>query len=237
MRWSCPIASSSTGSRARARGPKPRGRATFRPLMLAQPLEEDELAGLNPADFMAEWKWDGVRVQIVGEGTLAAALFALGRRDDGDISRGGRSRRRRRHAGRRAAGDARRRGRRLRRSAEAAQPQEPWAPKLLQDYPVGVRLYDILFEGAEDLRACPSPSAAARLESWYAASAAAGLRSVAADRLRATGRSWPSSARAISDPGIEGLMLKRADSPYLAGRPDGPMVQMEDRSQAGRMPC
>ena len=54
------------------KGPKPeaRGRATFRPPMLAQPLEEDELAKLNPADFMAEWKWDGARVQIVGEGPL-----------------------------------------------------------------------------------------------------------------------------------------------------------------------
>ncbi|HVH80896.1 MAG TPA: ATP-dependent DNA ligase, partial [Stellaceae bacterium] len=37
----------------------------FTPLMLSQPLEEDELAALNPADYFAEWKWDGIRVQLV----------------------------------------------------------------------------------------------------------------------------------------------------------------------------
>jgi DNA ligase 1 len=37
----------------------------FTPLMLAQPLEEDDLASLDPAAFFAEWKWDGIRVQLV----------------------------------------------------------------------------------------------------------------------------------------------------------------------------
>jgi DNA ligase 1 len=41
---------------------------TFRPIMLAQALEESELAALTPSDFMAEWKWDGIRVQLVSRG-------------------------------------------------------------------------------------------------------------------------------------------------------------------------
>ncbi len=53
---------------------------TFYPLMLAQPLEDGDLSGLDPADYVAEWKWDGIRVQLVGRGARSAALFALRRR-------------------------------------------------------------------------------------------------------------------------------------------------------------
>ncbi len=37
----------------------------FTPLMLSQPLEEEALSGLDPAAYFAEWKWDGIRVQLV----------------------------------------------------------------------------------------------------------------------------------------------------------------------------
>src|SRR5499426_1712220 len=52
------------------RGPKPEtgDPEPFRPVMLAHAIEEPELAALDPADFMAEYKWDGIRVQaVVGE--------------------------------------------------------------------------------------------------------------------------------------------------------------------------
>ncbi|HEX4617669.1 MAG TPA: cisplatin damage response ATP-dependent DNA ligase, partial [Stellaceae bacterium] len=42
---------------------------TFTPLMLAQPLEDADLAGLDPRDYLAEWKWDGIRVQLVARGS------------------------------------------------------------------------------------------------------------------------------------------------------------------------
>src|SRR5690606_8005107 len=35
----------------------------FRPFMLAHPLEDR--ATLDLADYVAEWKWDGIRVQVV----------------------------------------------------------------------------------------------------------------------------------------------------------------------------
>src|SRR5438045_6700841 len=41
---------------------------TFCPLMLAQPLEEGDLGMLHPKDYLAEWKWDGIRVQLVSRG-------------------------------------------------------------------------------------------------------------------------------------------------------------------------
>ena len=43
-------------------------RLAFRPLMLANPLAEETLADLRSADYLAEWKWDGIRVQLVAGG-------------------------------------------------------------------------------------------------------------------------------------------------------------------------
>ena len=49
------------------RGEKPhtKERPVFRPVMLAHPLEEADLSRLDWAAHRAEWKWDGIRVQLV----------------------------------------------------------------------------------------------------------------------------------------------------------------------------
>ena len=49
----------------RADKPVTRDPATFRPAMLAHAIEETDFPALAPDDFMAEWKWDGIRVQAV----------------------------------------------------------------------------------------------------------------------------------------------------------------------------
>ena len=41
----------------------------FRPLMLAHPLQAEDLARLAADEYVAEWKWDGIRVQIVSVGS------------------------------------------------------------------------------------------------------------------------------------------------------------------------
>jgi DNA ligase-1 len=48
-------------------GPVPdvAGTPHFRPFMLAHPLEDGEV---DLADYAAEWKWDGIRVQLVRTG-------------------------------------------------------------------------------------------------------------------------------------------------------------------------
>ncbi len=46
--------------------PEAAARAPFRPVMLATATDPDQLAALNPADYAAEWKWDGIRVQANG---------------------------------------------------------------------------------------------------------------------------------------------------------------------------
>jgi DNA ligase-1 len=89
-----------------------------------------------------------------------------------------------------------------------------------QQYPVGVRLYDILFDGAEDLRPLAFDARRARLEAWFARTRPARMDLsplipfTSIDQLAAL----RDGARAAT---IEGLMLKRGDSPYLPGRPKG----------------
>ncbi|MGI4957179.1 MAG: hypothetical protein ACRYGI_06215, partial [Janthinobacterium lividum] len=45
--------------------PDPQGAPVFRPPMLAHPLEPDDRRALAYDAFAAEWKWDGIRVQLV----------------------------------------------------------------------------------------------------------------------------------------------------------------------------
>jgi DNA ligase-1 len=91
---------------------------------------------------------------------------------------------------------------------------------MLKSYPAHIRLYDMLFEGDEDLRPLPFTSRRARLEAWH--DGARPPRTDISGMLQFTSiaeleRLW-AGAR---ETGIEGLMLKRRDSPYLAGRPKG----------------
>src|SRR5260370_36369503 len=68
----------------RAERPASGDPASFRPPMLAHALDDADLAALKPEDFMAEWKWDGIRVQAVAgrlrsapeDGKLVAPLYS-----------------------------------------------------------------------------------------------------------------------------------------------------------------
>src|SRR6185503_189999 len=51
----------------RAERPVSAALSPFRPVMLAHPLDELELSKLDPQDYAAEWKWDGIRVQAVSD--------------------------------------------------------------------------------------------------------------------------------------------------------------------------
>src|SRR5437763_993513 len=72
------------------RGGKPVNRdpAPFRPVMLAHAIEDTDFAALDPADFIAEWKWDGIRVQAVSgrdeKGNMVGRLYS---RSGEDISK------------------------------------------------------------------------------------------------------------------------------------------------------
>ena len=199
--------------------PDPADAPVFRPLMLANPLEPNDIAALDAAAHRAEWKWDGIRVQLVS----TAAGTRLYSRSADDISatfpeildainftgvldgellvvRDG------------TVAPFADLQQRLNRKGVTA--------KFLRDFPAAIYLYDILFDGTEDLRPLPFDTRRARLESFHATHAPprmhlSPLLPFADMAELGTVRD---GARAAS---IEGLMLKRADSPYTAGRVKG----------------
>jgi len=204
----------------RAPQPSLEGRPTFTPLMLAQAIEEDELPTLDPAAYRAEWKWDGIRVQLVGRGG-ARRLYS---RSGDDIGAAFPEIIAAVPAGLVLDGELL-----VLRDGEVA-PFNDLQQRLnrkipsagqLEKFPAHVRLYDILEEAGEDLRPLSFDARRARLEAWHGAARSARLDLSPLIPFA----DWP-ALKALRDGararGIEGLMLKRGDSPYLAGRPKGP---------------
>jgi ATP-dependent DNA ligase len=215
----------------RAGPPATRDPVPFRPAMLAHAVEQPDLAALDPAEFMAEWKWDGIRVQAVtGRSEQGRHVAKLYSRTGDDISKSFPDLiEALRHPG---AIDGEllvvRDGRvqsfnvlqqRLNRKTVT--------PKLLDEFPAHLRAYDLLVDGEEDLRPLPFEERRARLGQFVARLDDPRVDvspSVAFD-------SWEALAAARADPGsagagddaeaVEGIMLKRRDAPYVPGRPKG----------------
>jgi DNA ligase-1 len=92
--------------------------------------------------------------------------------------------------------------------------------KMLGAYPAFVRLYDILFDGHEDLRELPWEERRKRLEDFVPKLDPE--RFDLSRRIEAGSFDELEELRAQSrDTSIEGMMLKRRDSPYVAGRRTG----------------
>ena len=206
--------------------------APFRPPMLAHALEESEFAGLDAADFMAEWKWDGIRVQAVaGQDAHDHTVARLYSRTGEDISKSFPDLTVSLRLPAAIDGELliMREGRvqsfnvlqqRLNRKAGT--------PQLLAEFPAHLRAYDLLAEGDEDLRELPFAERRKRLEAFIAKLGdpridISPLVSFATwDELTAA-RKHPASAGAGEDAdAVEGVMLKRRDAAYLPGRPKGP---------------
>ena len=62
--------------------------APFAPAMLAHPIEDSDFDKLDASQFLAEWKWDGIRVQAASgtakDGSVVRRLYS---RTGDDISR------------------------------------------------------------------------------------------------------------------------------------------------------
>jgi len=215
------------------RGDKPvnRDAAPFRPVMLAHAVEDTDFANMTASDYIAEWKWDGIRIQAVSGrdagGQIVARLYSRSGEDitrsfpdllpslrlpgaiDGEllVVRDG-----------------------LVQSFNVLQQRlnrKLVSPKLTKDYPIHLRAYDLLGDGETDLRPLPFAERRARLEAFIGATGDAriDLSPVIAfdswETLRAA-RADPAAAGAGADAeAVEGVMLKRRDAAYLPGRPKG----------------
>ncbi|MFS2152714.1 cisplatin damage response ATP-dependent DNA ligase [Rhizobium sp. Rhizsp42] len=198
--------------------------AIFHSVMLANPVEEGDLTQLDPADYAAEWKWDGIRVQLSRAGEtrkiysrsgddISAAFpdivdsISFDGVIDGELLVGGTARS---NSPTRTFSDLQQR---LNRKTVTQ--------KMQDDYPAFIRAYDLLFDGEEDVRARTYLERRARLSEIvdtapherFDLSALVPFSSwEELDDLRST----------PPDPVIEGVMIKRRDSVYQAGRLKGP---------------
>lgn len=202
-------------------GPPPRvtAPARFRPMMLPAIAAHEDLAGRDPAAYAAEWKQDGFRVLAVAEAGRARLYSRMGEdistafpdivslmrfdgaldgvlmvRRDGLVAPVAELHKR---LGRKAPGRA-----------------------LLASHPAALRFHDVLIWQGEDLRPQPWTERRARLE--------AAVAELAEPRFDLSRRldfaDWRTLGALRADPpgaGIEGVVLKRRDSPYVAGRPAG----------------
>src|SRR3954462_12737668 len=141
----------------RAAQPTVRDVPVFRPFMLAHPLEE---VRLSLEDYAAEWKWDGIRVQLVHAGgetrlysrtgddisgsfpDIAEAFRTPGVLDGELLVRGSDQGVADVHGGAAASFNA----------LQQRLGRKNVSKKMLSAYPAFVRLYDVLFDGDEDLR-------------------------------------------------------------------------------------
>jgi DNA ligase 1 len=215
----------------RAGKPESDDPAPFRPPMLSHAIEEADLVALDAAEFLAEWKWDGIRVQAIArrrpDGEIIRRLFSRTGEDispsfpdlvqsfafegalDGEllIMRDGR-----------------------------VQPfnvlqqrlnRKTVTPKLMAEFPAHLRAYDVLVDGTLDVRGETFAARRARLEALVSR-----LELACADlsplvpfgtwEELAAARADPAAAGAGADAqAVEGVMIKRRDAPYLPGRPKG----------------
>src|SRR5580704_17737080 len=218
----------------RAERPQSRDPAPFRPVMLAHAIEEADLSALDPSAYLAEWKWDGIRVQAAAGhgardpgGRRVCRLYSRTGEDisvafpdlvealafdgalDGEllIMRDGRV-----------------------QSFNVLQQRlnrKTVTPRLIADFPAHLRVYDLIFEGEADLRGEPFAARRTRLEALVAR---LGKGPIDLSPL-VPFASWDALALARADPAkagagedaeaVEGVMIKRRDAPYLPGRPTG----------------
>ncbi|MGV8961416.1 MAG: ATP-dependent DNA ligase [Stenotrophomonas sp.] len=194
------------------------------PFFLASPLEGAPQA-LGPVeDWLLEWKWDGIRLQLIRRGADIALWSRGEERMDGrfpEIER----------AAAELSRDVVIDGELLAWRQEETQPMPFSAlqtriqrlkpgPKILAETPVRVVAYDLLELDGTDLRERPL---------WERRELLAGLiETFAHPVLQLSSRidpaGWDDAAvlrEQSRELGVEGLMLKRRDSPYRHGRKRG----------------
>jgi DNA ligase-1 len=203
------------------RAPQPTAKdvPVFRPFMLAHPLDD---VRVSLDDYAAEWKWDGIRIQLVHAGGDTrlysrtgddisgsfpdiAEAFSVPAVLDGELLVRGEA-----QGGAAASFNA----------LQQRLGRKNVSSKVQGQYPAFVRLYDILFDGDEDLRPLSWSERRPRLETFVERldSERFDLSSLIEVESFEQLEEMRSGVRAE---GVEGMMLKRRDSPYVGGRKTG----------------
>ncbi|MFK7792391.1 MAG: cisplatin damage response ATP-dependent DNA ligase [Devosiaceae bacterium] len=227
-----PYASLFAWAEGKAERPENDDPAPFSPAMLAHPIEDGDFEKLNADEFLAEWKWDGIRVQAAsGTGKDGGVVRRLYSRTGDDIS----------HAfpdlvdalpnnatldgellvlidGRVQTFN----------TLQQRLNRKTVSKKLLASHPAHMRVYDVLRLDGDDMRALPFAARRKRLETLVEIHnhPRLDLSSMVAFET------WDALTEARADPAthgagadadaVEGVMIKRGMSAYVPGRPKGP---------------
>tara|TARA_R110002072_G_scaffold49277_20_gene134019 strand:- start:3140 stop:4738 length:1599 start_codon:yes stop_codon:yes gene_type:complete len=198
----------------------------FRPMMRACALQPAAVQDLDLAAYQVEWKWTGVRVQLLANGPRPSRLFSQDGDDlsaafpdlladldftaviDGQLL---------------VAEPADLAGGAL-QIAPLAQLQQRLTrkridKKLLAAAPAYLRAFDLLFDGTKDLRPLSLAQRRARLERCLARQRPARLDLSPLAPVR--NHAALAALRAEGATGCGGLVLKRKTSAYLADAPQG----------------
>ena len=192
---------------------------TFHPMMLAHPIDEKkDFPRILPSDFQAEWKWDGIRVQLVfdsdnrrmfsrtGDDISAAFPDVVENLNGAGVLDG---------------------------ELLVGQAFEPMAfnclqqrlnrkkvvKKHLNEYPAFVRVYDILFDGNSDIRDQALAHRRQHLEQWFLKHPQTHLDLSEIIDFQNWDELGQIRAQGAEVHGHEGVMIKRKSSIYEAGRP------------------
>jgi DNA ligase 1 len=195
----------------------------FHPVMLAHQLDDRELKKIQPELFAIERKIDGIRIQF-SHAVKGKALFSRTGDEisasfpemlqlnlnhsivlDGELVIKKDS----------IVGSFNNLQQRLNRKVPSK--------KLIQDLPAHIILYDILFLDNRDLRSLSFIERRQILEEWYINNAPAcfSLSEILLFNTFEDLIALKKSVLATQDVAVEGLMIKRKESPYIAGRPSG----------------
>ena len=198
------------------------------PFFLAHPLQADPATLGAPADWLVEWKWDGIRAQLV---LRAGGCWLWSRGEELVTERFPEIER----AGRALASAVDPGGTGLVLDGEvlawdaAAQcplsfaalqkrvTRKTLTAAVLRESPTAFVAYDLLERDGEDWRGRPQAGRRAALEAIVVRAAVPGL--MASPRVEAA--DWPALAalrETSRERGVEGFMLKRANAAYGIGR-------------------
>lgn len=212
-------------------GSTPRDPALPYPFMLAHALNDppESLGEIN--QWLIEWKWDGIRAQLIrregksavwsrGDEMIAGAFPELiqtanslpdGTVVDGEIVAWD-------ETARRPMSFATLQRRLNRKGVEMS---------FWPDVPVAMILFDLLEWNGVDLRKEPLTTRRRMLEEFVANRPNDPLLRLSHLVEASTWESLPPLLTESRDRGVEGVMLKRLDTPYSAGRPTGPWWKLK----------